>query len=136
MAVAGPEVRVEGLTQLLRDLKEADAGLYREVRKTVIEVGEVVKDDAQERAGTEIRNIGPAWSQMRLGMSGGSVVYVAPRQRRKSGSPRPNLARLLLERAMVPAAEEGTPIIAEKMTDAINELHANAGLVDRLHALT
>ena len=137
--MADEVIRVSGLTELLHGLRAADAGLYREVRKSIIEAGEVVKTDAQNKAGAEISNIGPVWSRMRLGMSGASAVYVAPASRRKAGHgaswARPNLARLLLDKAMIPAADEGRPIVEERVIGALEDLHANAGLISHLHAL-
>jgi hypothetical protein len=129
-------IRVTGLTELIKAFRAADAGLGREVRKTLIETGEVVKASAQSKAGADIRNIGPRWDQMRLGMSGDSVLYIVPARHRTSGTPRPNLAGLLLERAMIPAAAESEELVRHNFENAIDDLNANAGLLSSLHALT
>lgn len=128
-------IRVEGLTDLIKAFRAADAGLGREVRKTLLETGEVVKDAAQQKAGAGISNIGPRWSLMRLGMSGDALLYIVPASRNRGGSPRPNLAGLLLEKAMIPAAEENEELVRHEFENALDDLNANAGLVSALHAL-
>lgn len=128
-------IRVEGLTELIHAFREADAGLGREVRKTLIETGEVVKESAQAKAGAGIRNIGPRWEQMRLGMVGDSILYIVPARHRTTGTPRPNLAGLLLERAMIPAADESEPLLRHNFENALDDLNASVGLIGSLHAM-
>src|SRR4029077_1016425 len=131
-----PEViRVVGLTELIKAFRAADAGLGKEIRKTLIETGDVVKESAQSKAGADIRNIGLRWSDMRLGMSGDSVLYIVPARHRTTGSPRPNLAGLLLERAMIPAADENEELVRHNFEDAIDNLNQNAGLIQSLHSI-
>jgi hypothetical protein len=134
--MADEVIKVTGLTELLNGFKKADAGLGREVRKSLIETGEIVKASAAQKAGSDIRNIGPKWSRMRLGMAGGSAVYVAIASRRSTGTPRPNLGGLLLDKAMLPAVDENKAIVEERLISELENLHQNAGLISSLHKLT
>lgn len=115
-------IRIEGLRELQRGFKgvskDASKGLRVELRK----VGEGVRSLAESKASSEITRIGPKWGRMRLGVTT-SYVYIAPRSRRGTGSPRPNLAGLLMSRAMIPAAEESqeaTVLAVEGMLDRIS----------------
>lgn len=128
-------VRVEGLTELLAGFRKADAGLAREVQAGLRDVGNVVRLDAQGRATRNIRNIGQQWPLMRLG-STMSSVYIVPKQRRRGGTSRPNLGILLLERAMIPAAEENKTVVEKALEATLDDLNANAGLISKLHAMT
>src|SRR5262245_35698478 len=73
------------------------------------QVAEPVRQDAEQSALSGIRRMpgSPRWARMRVGVTR-TVVYVAPRQRgtrgRRPGG-RPNLAGLLMDRAMQPALE-------------------------------
>lgn len=98
-------VRVEGLRELQRSLRGVDRDYARDMKKELRAIGETVSHAAEQKASGSIRNIGPTWSRMRVGVTQ-SLVYVAPRARRRGGSPRPNLANLLLRRAMEPAVDE------------------------------
>lgn len=72
-------------------------------------MAEPVRAEAASLAASSIRNIGPDWSRMRVGLTV-DTVYVAPRQRgnKKGSRKRRNLAPLLLERAMEPALDHHT----------------------------
>jgi len=100
--MATPTVEVKGFTELQRDLKRMDDEIVKQLRRDLKELGEPVRVTAQQLAADRIRNIGPNWSRMRTGATS-KVVYVAPGRRNRGGSPRPNLAGLLLEKAMEPA---------------------------------
>jgi hypothetical protein len=97
----------------LREISAAYAKLEREtrlgMRGTLRTAAEPVQHDAEALAQAKITRIGPRWWKMRVGVTR-SLVYVAPRTRgvRRGDDPRgrPNLAKLLLERAMEPALEQ------------------------------
>lgn len=104
---ASSAVRVEGLRELNRAFARADRKLKKELTGSLREAAEPVRAAAEHRAATEIRNIGEGdpWSLMRTGVTT-KVVYVAPKQRGargRGGRRRPNLAGLLMDRAMAPA---------------------------------
>ncbi len=116
MPAAG-ETRVEGLQALQRALKVADTTLHRELRTRLREVAEPVRADSERLAAAGIPRLGVPWSRMRVGVTQSSV-YVAPRQRGargRGGSRRPNLADLLLGRAMIPALTENQPRVLVEM---------------------
>lgn len=102
-------VEVRGLNELNRTFRQLPADLRREARKDLRSVGEPVKQRAEELAISEISHIGPKWSRMRLAYSAReAALYMAPRQRGGRGRSRPNLAGLLMDKAMEPALEQNT----------------------------
>ena len=116
-------VRVQGLKELQRDLKKMRSDLGKELKAELRSVAEPVRQTAEQLAVANLPNIGPAWSRMRIGITT-SVVYVAPRTRRKLGSPRPNLAQLLMDKSMQPALDQHEPGIEsalEAMLDRLGE---------------
>lgn len=102
---ASTGIKVHGLADLNRALKLADKETRLGVRAAQRALAEPVRIEAQSRAARLIPNIGVPWAQMRTGITT-KVVYVAPKQRRKRGSKRPNLGTLLMDRAMEPALEQ------------------------------
>ena len=64
---------------------------------------------------------------MRVGITGTSLVYLAPASRRKGGSPRPNLGRLLLGKAMEPAVEQREPLIVASVEQSIDRALERSG---------
>jgi hypothetical protein len=118
-------IRVTGLTELQAALKDISADAKKELRLTLKEAAEPVRSLAAAKAGAEIRNLGPRWGQMKVGATN-KVVYVAPKSRRRGGSPRPNLAPLLMDRAMQPALDASAAGIYERvdlMLDVITRKH-------------
>ena len=73
-------VRVEGLRELNRAFRVADKALATDLKDALEEAAVPVRRDAQSLAVQRIRRIGPTWSRMRVGTTGG-VVYVAPVER-------------------------------------------------------
>jgi hypothetical protein len=114
-------VRVTGLRELVRACDASAKEIKRGVRSKLKHAGEVVRVEAEHRAPSEIRNIGPTWGRFRVGMTT-SYVYVAPKQRRHGGTPRRNLADLLLNRVMVPALEAKTNEVERSIEEAIDEI--------------
>lgn len=124
MPAFGQTVRVEGFRDLQRAFKLADETLAREFRDELREAAEPVRLDAERLAVAGIPKIGLAWSRMRVGVTQTSV-YVAPKQRgtRTSlPSRRPNLADLLLGRAMVPALKRNEPRVVEAVDDLLGRI--------------
>lgn len=105
-------VYVTGLRELNRAMARTTVDLRRDFKKTLKAVAEPVRDRAQVLARENISHIGDRWSGMRIGATQ-TVVYVAPKQRGGKGGPtaRPNLAALLMDRAMQPALDENGPEI-------------------------
>ena len=97
-------VAVRGLRELDRAFKELEKGVRTELRKELQTVAEPVRSAAEELAAGRIRNIGERWSEMKVGVTS-RTVYVAPKARRRGGSPRKNLAVLLMVRSLEPALE-------------------------------
>jgi len=107
MAAGEVAVRVRGLRELQAALARADKQTRLGVQGELRRVAEPVQRGAEALARSEIRNIGPRWSRMRVGITR-SLVYVAPRPRGLRGDEarkRRNLAPLLMDRAMQPALD-------------------------------
>ena len=119
-------IKVHGLREMSLAFSKADKDLKKNLRSTLREVAEPVREEAASRASHEIRNIGPRWSQMRVGVTS-KVVYVAPRQRSRGGSRRPNLASLLMERAMEPALEANAGQIEDACEDMLDKIARDWG---------
>jgi hypothetical protein len=119
--VATGAVRIEGLRELDRAFAQVSKQTQKEFRSELKKVGEPVRSSAEELAVSQIANIGGQWSRMRLG-STARVVYVQPRTRRRDGSPRPNLAGLLMAQALLPALhshEDSIEAGVERWLDSI-----------------
>jgi hypothetical protein len=99
------EIKVYGDAELVAAFRGLSRDVRTELRPTLRAAAEPVRSDAETLAVEEIRNIGGRWSRMRIGVTA-TAVYVAPRSKRSGGSPRPNLAGLLMHRAMQPALDQ------------------------------
>jgi len=120
MAGAVEGVRVKGLREFVRACNVADRDTKKLVRTELAEAAEPVRRAAESKATSEIRNIGSAWNQMRTGVAP-RLVYIAPRQRRHGGSPRPNLGRLLLKQ-MIDALQENRAKVEAKVEEALDRI--------------
>ena len=116
-AVEGIQVR--GLRELNRAFSQASRDARKFVRAAEREIAEPVRRDAQELAVREISHIGTEWSQMRIGITQ-RLIYVAPKQRRKGGSPRTNVAVLLMNKAMQPALEKNRSRLETRIDHALD----------------
>jgi hypothetical protein len=116
-------VHVEGLAQLDRAFKRADATLHRELRGGLKRAVEPVRSDAEQLAVSGITRIGLPWSRMRVGVTARSV-YVAPKKRGSRGPlrKRPNLAPLLLGKAMLPALEKNQETVTRAVDGVLGEM--------------
>lgn len=103
-------VSVKGLRELNRAFAQLSADLRHELRAELAAAGEPVANAAEQLALANISHIGDHWSRMRVGVTT-TLVYVAPRsrRRRKASYARPNLAPLLMDKAMQPALEQKAP---------------------------
>lgn len=123
-------VRVEGLREMNRAFARADRDMKRHLRSALKDVAEPVREDAERLAGQKVRNMGAGpWAGMRVGVTT-NLVYVAPKKRGTRGrgpSRRPNLADLLMGRAMAPALEEHAEEIEDRFGDAVDSVLARWG---------
>lgn len=119
-------VRVEGLRELQRAFALISTDLRRDLRSQLAQAAEPARSRAESLAVSSIRNIGGRWSRMRLGITT-TAVYLAPKARRRGGSPRPNLGPLLMKDSMLPAAEETLPEIRTRLEGWLDELGGEAG---------
>lgn len=120
-------VRIVGLRELSLKFKAFDGAVSKQLSLELKEAAEPVRAAAEHLAVAGITNIGDRWSQMRVGVTQ-QLVYVAPKTRRRRGSKRPNLAPLLLTKALEPALEENEPVILARAEAAIQKAKAEAGL--------
>lgn len=124
--MAANTVRVHGLREMSRAFARADKDLKKDLRGTLRDIAEPVRREAATRAVREITNIGSDWSQMRTGVTN-TGAYVAPRRRRRGGSPRPNLASLLMDRAMQPALDANADKVESAVGDMLDDICARWG---------
>lgn len=124
-------IRVEGLDGLLLAFAAADKHVKEDLRDALQEAAAPVRSAAQSLAGSQIRHMGGAlrpWARMRIGIASRSIVYVAPVERgaKSRGARgvrgRPNLARLLLDRAMEPALEQNSTEVANRLDGLLDEV--------------
>lgn len=119
-------VRVQGLRELQSAFARIGGEVQGEIREGLVKAAEPVRGRAETHAVQEIRNIGSAWSRMRIGVTT-KLVYVAPAMRRRRGTPRPNLAPLLMNRAMQPALDESAPEVVAALDFVVDRLAGENG---------
>lgn len=121
-------VRVEGLRELNQAFARISKDLAREMRGELRNVAEPVRAEAQQLAAARIRNIGQRWARMRVGVTQ-KLVYVAPRQRgvRSGARRRPNLAPLLMDRAMQPALDRHAGEVVKRLDQLLGRLGGENG---------
>lgn len=118
-------VYIKGMRELSAAFARAGKEAQKELRDELAKVAEPIRRDAEQNARAEIARIGPKWSAMRVGVTR-RVVYVAPKARGVGrgvgGRRRPNLAPLLMERAMRPALERNRFEVAEAADRALGRV--------------
>lgn len=118
-------VYIKGLRELRAATSKYAKDVDKEIRREFADVAEPIRRDAEQNARVEIARIGSKWSAMRVGQTR-RVVYVAPKARGVGrgvgGRRRPNLAPLLMERAMRPALERNRFEVAEAADRALAKL--------------
>jgi hypothetical protein len=128
-------VTVRGLREISASFAALGGEARKEFRAEERAIAEPVRRDAETLAVQRIRRIGPRWSKMRIGVNQ-NVVYVAPRQRGvktkgRQQLARPNLANLLMDRAMEPALRQNTPRIEhdlERLLDRVCDRFNKGGI--------
>lgn len=117
-------IHVEGLRALDRALAELDTVVQAELRTALTAASQPVKVRASSLAHTEISGMArartSAWWEMRLGQTA-YQVYLAPASRNRGGSPRPNLAELLMRKSMRPGLEQAGPAIVADIDQALDK---------------
>lgn len=117
-------IAIEGYTELLRAFEVAGNEMTKDLREGMRSAALPVASTAEQLGRSEISGLRRGnidWSSMRIGVTRKSV-YVAPRRRRSVGSPRRNLAELLLGRAMEPALEQNIHKVVQEAEDAIRDM--------------
>lgn len=124
---------VKGYRELVRADSKATAETKLGVRKSLRVVAEPVKRDAQTFARARIRNMvhSPDWANMRTGITT-RVVYVAPklrgaRKRSQARARRPNLAPLLMDRAMQRALDANVHQVEHEFLRMLDTIGAHWG---------
>lgn len=128
-AVGEQAVRVTGLRDLQRAFARADKAVKEDLRDALMEAAQPVRMAAQHLAAAKIRNITEAspWSRMRVGVATNAIVYVAPvergiKSRGLGHRRRPNLAPLLMERALEPALEQNRSLVERRLEHMLDEV--------------
>jgi hypothetical protein len=121
-----PAIKVRGLRELQAAFAHADRESRLGLRHALRDVAEPVRSEAETLATSSIKRLGPKWGKMRVGITR-TLVYVAPRQRGvKTRGPdprrRPNLATLLMDRAMEPALEHHEPELEQAVELMLDEV--------------
>lgn len=121
-------VQVEGLTELQRAFRAAKTHLAKDLRAELRGIAHDVAWDAEALATANIRNIGAAWSRMRVGVTARDV-YVAPAQHgtHQLMLKRPNLAVLLWNRAMLPAVKQDEAFVRGALEALIVRVKQKSG---------
>lgn len=119
------KVLVKGLRELQVATTLLQKGLASDIREGLKSAAEPVRREAEISAGSEISGMVRSrvkWQGMRVGVTK-SLVYVAPTQRstRQPGRARPNLAPLLLNKAMLPALAHNAGKVEQEVGDAVDD---------------
>lgn len=122
-ALAEATIRVKGYKEITKAFAKADRSIKGEMQEAFKDVAEPIRLGAELRARSRITHIGPRWGLMRTGLTT-TRVYVAPRERGRRSRlnralGRPNLAGLLMDRAMQPALDANEHLVAERFDDAL-----------------
>lgn len=119
-------VRVKGLKELTRAFNGMSKDIAQDLVWELEEAADPVRKEAEQLATTRIRNMPatPHWATMKIGVSKAKgLVYMVPFARRRSGSTgRPNLADLLMTRAMDPALEHNEDAVVKRVDDLLGRL--------------
>lgn len=121
-------VTVIGLRELTTAFATIGGQVNTEFRAAERQIAEPVRRDAEALTGSQIRNMhrSPRWMKMRTGITR-TLVYVAPRQRGVKGRgrnprSRPNLADLMMKRAMEPALKRHTAEIERELEQVLDRV--------------
>lgn len=129
-ASIGPgAVPIVGLADLQRAFSRADKTMRSDLRDALSEAAAPVRADAKSLTAHTIRHLFPGdpWTGMRIGVTGDAIVYVAPIERGvkvkgRNRLRRPNLANLLMDRAMEPALKGNTRRVEQRVMGLVDEV--------------
>ena len=125
----GPTVHVKGAAELEKAFRDLRRDVLAELRPALLAAAEPVRRTAEEMAAGQVSNMTEPWSRMRVGATARHGVYVAPKSRRRGGSPRPNFGGLLLSRALLPAVEEKQGEVVNALEAAVTVAAARQGFL-------
>lgn len=123
--MADGAIKVRGLKELTKSFRGISKDLTKELSGELKAAAEPVRSRAEGLALTEIRNMpaSPRWAGMRIGVSTArGAVFMVPAARSRRRTKRPNLARLLMERAMDPALAQNTDKVVANIDDLLGNL--------------
>lgn len=113
--MATETLRVKGLRELMRATARAESGVRREVRASLREVGNVVRDEA-ERTFAEVDARSARGYRTRVRQRGVSVEQSL----RKTTGLRPDYGALQMRRALIPALAANEDEIEDRMERALD----------------
>ena len=122
------EIRIRGAAEVEKAFLDVRREVLAEIRPALRGIAKGVARDAENKAEANISHIGAKWSRMRIGVTV-KTVYVAPKQRRHGGSPRKNLAPLLMNKAMQPALDENQDEIVRRLGEVVEVSAARHGFL-------
>ena len=121
-----PEFIVRGRKELEASFIEMRREVLRGIKPALLAAAKPIADDAHGRTLTDIPSITDRWSQYRIGATVRGI-YVAPKARRRGGSPRKNLAPML-EREMVAARDRNEAEVYAAIETVIGVASRTSGL--------
>ena len=119
-------VRVQGLRELDRALKQSDAGLRKMMRADLKEAARPVSDEAQQRLG-RIRASARTTSGIRPRVRSAGVVVVE-QSRRKTTGKRGDWGAYQMRAILIPALAARTGEVVHRLETMLDRLHGRAGL--------
>lgn len=131
-------IRIEGLQDIQRSLRELDRTLDRRLREELVEVAQPVRADAERLAVRDISGLAregralgaaPEWSEMRVGVTA-RLVYVVPKKHglKRGDRKRPGFGATLLHEAMEPALHANRSRLLPKVEHMLDSVIHDAGL--------
>jgi hypothetical protein len=117
-------VELDGLVEMQRALRQLEPAILKQLNDDLKRAAEPVATTAEVLALNKIRNMrkSPRWSEFRVGSYVG-LIYIAPRKRgtKVRSRQRPNLAGLLMDRAMEPALSVNESFVAGAADGAVGK---------------
>lgn len=125
-------VDVQGLAEFQAAMRELEVGITKQLHEGLKHVSEPVAETSHDLADSNIsgmkRRKEVDWSEFRIGQTPG-MTYVAPQiHRGRTKRKRPNLATLLVVKAMEPAAVEQHDRVELGLSLVLQEAFTRAGV--------
>jgi hypothetical protein len=118
VAAGGYTVKVEGLKQLDRALKQTDKEAAKGLRKELREAAKVVAMDARQKfMGVDGRSAMGIRPRVRSGL-----VAVAEQSRKRTTGKRPDYGALQMRSALMPALRENQDEVIRRVDDMLERL--------------